>query len=974
MLGGELLFEPLERAPYAFDGSLYEIDPLGVIVPRTESDVRAVLAYAAEHSISIHPRGAGTGLAGESLGRGLILDLSRHFRRIVETRAETVVVQAGVVLDVLNAHLAPLGRRIGPDPSGSNAATIGGLIAGDSTGAHSLKQGTFGDILESVRVIFSNGETAELGPVGPPDPNREPENFLDSVARRVWAIGQRNADLIAKKKPRSPRNRCGYALEAAFRKPGFADLARLIAGSEGTLAVILEATLRTVPIPTARAGVFLPFARLADAADAVLDCLKDAPSACEFIDRRSLHFAKDAEPALFESIPADIEAALIVEFEGNDAFEAARAALGLSKRMEASGRLIGPSIVADRHADCDRLLSLRDRVRPYLLRMKGPQRAVPVIEDIALPPEELNAFLAKLQRILKANDLNWVLNGHFGHGQLHIRPFLNIADSLDIAKLEPLAAEIYETVLEHGGTISGEHGCGLARSQFVRKQYGELTTIFSELKYTFDPLGLLNPGKIVAEDPHLMTRDLKSVPTISPATGRLGSLPLLEAPLRWPDRSREEQILACNGCGACRSFEPSLRMCPSFRGTRAEASTPKALTNLLRQIGADTLDPNLWGTEELKNIAGLCVHCHLCEHECPAGIDVSSLMLEVKAAHVERHGLSAVDWVFARVEVWSALASKYPLLWNAVLGSRTGRALVERFFGLSRHRRLPRAQRRSFLKRAEKLGLTTPRPQDSRPRVAYFVDVFANDFDQELAETVVDVLQYSGVNVYVPKRQRGCGMPALVAGDLEHARELAASNLKVLGEAVRDGYTVICSEPTAALMIRLEYPKLTDDLDAALVAQNTMDVGAYLSGLFARGQMPQPQVVLNARVGYHQPCHLRALNVGSPGLDLIRTIPGLDVEFIDRGCSGIAGTFGLARKNFRASLRSGRDLRRRLKDPDLDLGSTECGTCRLQMEQGISKRTLHPVKLLAMGLGLTPSLRQSLKRPRESSINEPVED
>jgi Fe-S oxidoreductase len=298
------------------------------------------------------------------------------------------------------------------------------------------------------------------------------------------------------------------------------------------------------------------------------------------------------------------------------------------------------------------------------------------------------------------------------------------------------------------------------------------------------------------------------------------------------------------------------------------------------------------------------------------------------------------------------------------MGNRQMRWLAERATGMSRHRRLPKAHRTSFLRRAERTGLTVSRAQTTGPRVAYFVDVFANYFDQELAEAVVAVLRRAGVNVFVPRAQVGCGMAALVAGDLDHAREQAITNLRVLGNAVRDGYTVVCSEPTAALMLKFEYLKLTDDLDAALVAANTMDVGQYLAGLAARGQLPEPIQPLHARVGYHQPCHLRTLDVGTPGLDLIRLIPEIDVQLIDRGCSGMAGTFGLARKNFRTSLRAGRGLQQRLRDDDLEIGSTECGSCRMQMEQGSIKRTIHPIKLLSLSYGLNPNLQAIYKSPK----------
>ena len=335
---------------------------------------------------------------------------------------------------------------------------------------------------------------------------------------------------------------------------------------------------------------------------------------------------------------------------------------------------------------------------------------------------------------------------------------------------------------------------------------------------------------------------------------------------------------------------------------------------------------------------------------------------------MQNHGLAPVDWLLSRVEVWSRFASRLPILSNALMASGPARWLFERLLGLSRLRRLPRAHRTPFVRRVERLGLTRPKPQAPGPRVAYFVDVFANYFDQELAEAVVAVLHQAEVNVYVPRGQRGSGMPALIAGDVDYARELALRNLRILGDAVRDGYTIVCSEPTAALMLREQYLKLTDDLDAALVAENTMDVGHYLAGLDARGQLPAPGHALHARVGYHQPCHLRALGVGTPGLNLIRKIPELDVRFIDRGCSGMAGTYGLTRDHFRTSLRAGRGLLSRLRDPDIELGATECGACRMQMEQGITKRTLHPMKLLSLSYGLSPSLRRVWKEPKSRRV------
>jgi FAD/FMN-containing dehydrogenase/Fe-S oxidoreductase len=962
-LGGDLLFEPLQRAPYAIDASLYEIDPLGVVVPRDQDELITVVRYAVENAIPLHARGAGTGLAGESLGPGLVLDFSRYFRRVVEIGPETVVAQPGVVLDVLNAQLAPLGRRLGPDPSGSEACTIGGMIGGNSAGARSLRYGSTSDHVARLRVVFANGETADVGIEPWPSFDDEPADFKDVVTCKVAALLHRHCELIAKQEPRSPRNRAGYALHATARPEGI-DLARLLVGSEGTLALVTEVTLRTVSIPSAQAVVLLPFGRLGDAAEAVLACLEESPSACEMLDWRSLSLIRDALPSYRDLIAEAAEAVLIVEYENDDPSVVGRKVRKLVDQTMRGHGLVATPVEAYRRSDCDRLLGLRRVSLPLLMRMKGATRAVPIIEDVAVPPDTLPGFLVQLQKIMKQHDLSWTFYAHAGHGQLHPRPFLDLADPAHVAKLEPLATEVYEAAFAVGGTISGEHGCGLARTQFLKRQYGELIQVFGDVKYAFDPQNLLNPGKVVGDDPHLMTRHLRAVPASSGSESAENGLPVLGESLRWPDRSALSQALACNGCGSCRTQEPTLRMCPTFRALRTEAAAPRAKANLLRQFAAGGLDPKLWGTEELKEVADHCVHCHLCEPECPSGVDISGLMLEAKAAYVENHGLGPTDWMLSHIELWSKQASRFPIISNALMGSAPIRWLFERFFGLSRYRRLPRAHRTSFARRGERLGITKPRPQASGPRVAYFVDIFANYFDQELAESVVAVLQHAGVNVYVPKGQRGCGMPALVAGDLDHARSLALTNLRVLGEAVRDGFTVVCSEPTAALMLRSEYLKLTDDLDAGLVAENTMDVGQYLGGLASRGQLPRPHEPLLAKVGYHQPCHLRALGVGTPGLDLVRTIPELSTEFIDRGCSGMAGTFGLTRQNFRTSLRAGRGLLSRLRDDDIEFGSTECGACRMQMEQGVAKRTLHPMKLLSLGFGLNPTLRRRLKEAK----------
>jgi len=1011
LVAGEILFEPLDRASYALGAGPYEIDPLGVIVPRTPEDVAAVVRYASENGIPVHARGAATDPAGGVLGSGLVIDFSRHLRKIVSIDDDRVVVEAGVVFDVLNERLAPLGRRLEPSPPRPEAATIGGMIGVDSAGERSCRYGPISRQVEGLRAVLAQGETADLGFEPWPCFDDEPADFKQLIVRKLQTIHRQSRARRLERGDGPPLNRAGYALAAAADDRGV-DLARLVCGSEGTLALVLQATLRTVPLPAAQAVVILPFVRLADAAGCVPFLIAGdlRPSACDLYDWRSASLAREVDPVFREHVADTVESVMLVEFEGDSHDAVDGKARLLIEKAYRTGLIIADAATVHRRADCERLVSLRRWIEPPLMRGRGRARPVPIVDDVAVPVERLGPVIRKLQDLLKRREVSWTLDVYAADGKIRMRPMLDLADPGDRAKVEGIAGAFYDVVIEAGGTISSAQGCGLLRTPFLPRQYGELVQLFRDVKDVFDPANLLNPGKVVGDDPRPAPGDFKHFPELPrPLEGDLGSpvgsgsgsgfirIPaavesretmaaralegedaraedaspasiLVPPVLRWPVIDVLTTASACNGCGSCRSDEPTLRMCPSFRASGAEAASPRSQANLLRQVASGQLDPRYWGSTELKAHADLCIHCKLCKSECPSGVDVSSLILEAKAAFVENHGLSPHDWVFSRLEMWARLASRFPILSNFLMSRRSTRWMLERVLGLSRRRVLPRVRRTPYTRRAAKLGLHRPRPSQPGPRVVYFVDVYANYYDHELADSVVGVLHQAGVNVYVPTGQRSSGMAPLIVGDVDHARDLALRNLRLLGNAVRDGYTVVCSEPTAALMIRQEYVKLTDDLDAELVARSTMDLGEYLMGLDARGQLPTPHEPVRARVGYHQPCHLRALDVGQPGLDLLRKIPDLGVEYINRGCSGMGGTYGLGTRQFRASLRAGRGLLGRLKDDDIEIGSTECGACRIQMEQGIAKKTIHPIKLLALSYGLNPSLRENFKDPKPRHV------
>jgi FAD/FMN-containing dehydrogenase/Fe-S oxidoreductase len=964
LVKGELLFDELSRALYSTDASIFQVQPAGVVVPRDEEDVQALARYAAENNIPVVPRGAGTGVAGESLGAGLIVDLSQHFRTITAIESDTVRVQPGVTWRVLNARLAEVGRRFAPDPASGEVCTVGGMVANNASGARALRHGYTRDHVTGLRVVLDTGDAAAVGrePLQAPDPAAA--GHLQDIVGTVGFLLEQNAELIRTCRPRTPFNRCGYQLTDVVRDNAL-DLPRLLCGSEGTLALITEATLRTIPLPGGRALILLGFATLDAALRAVQQALAAQPAACELVDRRLLTLARGSDAAAVASlIPPAAEAVLLVEFESDTLREAREAALGLEDRLLRGQRLALHALTAFEPEEIDRVWHLREVALPALYGLRGGSQPVPLIEDVGVPGEELAGYLHRVQEVLKQHETTASFLVHAGTGQVHTRPFLDLQQPGDVSKLAAIAEEVHTLALDLGGTVSSQHGTGLARTPWVARQYGPLYPVFRQLKAAFDPRGIFNPGKIVGPDPTSPVWPLRK--GVSPnghaePTSNESAAASPPLHLRWTLELAQREALSCNGCGHCRTEAAPQRMCPLFRATHAEAATPRAKANLLRHLFQEG-DAARLSSDEVRVVADLCVNCKMCALECPAHINVPRMMLETKAANVAAHGLSRQGWYLSRVETFARLGSKLAPLVNPALNSRLTRWLLEKLFGLSRQRRLPRFALRTFLRRARRRGWTRKKASD-RPRVAYFVDLFANYLEPQIGQAVVAVLQHQDIDVYVPPGQGGSGMAALAQGDIETARESAELNLRLCAEAVRDGYTVICSEPTAAVMLRHDCLDLLDDPDAQLVAEHTVEFTTFLWNLHQNGKLRTDFQPLDLTVGHHVPCHLKALGQPPSGPRLLGLIPGLNVQTIDVSCSGMAGTFGLHADNYQTSREVGGPMLEMLRQPGIRAGSTECSACRMQMEDGAGKRTLHPAQYLALAYGLLPDVGRRLKEP-----------
>jgi FAD/FMN-containing dehydrogenase/Fe-S oxidoreductase len=959
---------------YASDASIYEIRPQAVVRPRTLADVVAAVEYAAENNLPVHPRGAGTGLAGESLGGGIVLDFSRYMRRVLSNDGDRVRIQPGIIHAQLNEYLRPSGRHFGPDPANSDVTTMGSVIAIDGGGSHWLKYGSARRHVIGLQIVLADGDVLEVGRESIEASLGEEESPRAHLVASLATLLARNAEIIQAHQPKSVVNRAGYHLDVLA--DGQLDLAGLLTGSEGTLAIITEATVATQPLARHRGVALLLFDRLESAARAVLEILPLDCSACDLMDRRHLSLARESRVQYDLLIPPETEAALLVEQEGDTLIAVRDKLTQVVDRVRRKKRLAFHAVQAQDREEIDLYWALARKVVPTLYRMKGSTRPLPFIEDMAVPPKDLPDFLVRMQNVLKQHQVTASLFGHAGHGQLHLRPFLDLSNPADVARMAELAGDLYEQVIEVGGTISGEHAVGLSRTAFLRRQYGPLVDVFRQVKQVFDPQNILNPGKIVGDDPNLLTSNLRrlvvpaaeveaetngaTAPTANPAAPQTWQL-------KWTSDDIAHSTRDCNGCGACRSQLNDVRMCPIFRFAPAEESSPRAKANLVRGILTGQLPLTTLTSDDFKAVTDLCVNCHMCRLECPASVDIPKLMMEGKGTYVQINGLSTTDWLMSRIDRLSWLGGLIPPLANRAIRSATARWLIEKVLGIARGRKLPRFASRNFLRIASRRRLTRPTRRDVA-KVLYFVDTYANHHDPQLAEALVAVLEHNAVAVYVPPGQQSSGMPMISLGALAAARKVAEHNVALLAEAVRQGYHVVATEPSAALALAHEYPALLDDDDSRLVAANTSEACTFLWRMHQAGKLQLDLRPINSVLGYHMPCHVKALQAGAPGENLLRLIPGLVVDRTENSCSGMAGTFGLKRENYRASLRAGRALVGSLRSPRLQAGTTECSACKIQMEQGAGKPTIHPVKLLALAYGLMPEISDLLSAPVEELV------
>ncbi len=989
---GELRVDRAAAAIFSSDASLYEIEPIAVVFPRHARDVEVLAAYSADNEIPLIPRGAGSGLVGGAIGRGIVVDFSRHMNRVVSIDGDRVRVQPGLVRDQLNRQLREHGRYFAPDPSNSRITTIGGMLGVDAAGSHAVRYGSTRDHVESIECVLSGGQRLELGRESlNPNHNAFPRVVDFDPALSASAIGSvrtenmqlssltpatRRATLIERVgslldefdsiirqyQPPLLRNCSGYMLRG-IRQPQYLDLARMLVGSEGTLGLFTEATLFTMPLPQFRSAALLMFPTLEQAVLAMQLLLPLEPSACDLMDRRLLSLGRGSDLRFRDIILPEAEAGLIVEFPGGSEREIRERLADSQQLLKDRGIDFQMTREATTFDDVELLWALPSQVVSLLANLKGTSRPLPFVEDVAVPPEKLAEFLVAAQKTFQKHEVTATLYSHAASGQLHFRPILPVPCLGDETQIEAISRDLYRQVVQVGGTISGEHGDGLARTAFIRTQYGPLYRAFQQLKDIFDPLRLMNPEKIISNDPQLTIKYLRQtrpleISRVANATESL--LPVMQ--LAWNAEEAADAAVRCNGCGSCRVQLAPSRMCPFVENDGDEELSPRAKADLLRRSLCSENGSELLVGESASRIIDSCFNCKQCQLDCPSEVNIPHLVLEARAQHVQAHGLTKTAWLLSRVHTYARLASRFSFLTNRLLKNSLFRRALQRFVGIAAERRLPGFARTPFLSSLRvQRGDNSGAPGSPRPTVVYFVDYFANNHDPELAEAFVRILEHNGFRVFIPKGQTVSGMTMISVGDIAAAKVVAEQNVRELAEPAREGYSIICTEPSAALCLTQDYPMLLSSDDAEIVAQQTLDAGSFLLDLHRRGRLKKDFTPLKHKLVWHTPCHTKAMRRGQPLLEVLKLIPGLSIEVIEKGCTGMAGTFGLAAEHFQQSLKIGAELIEEMKTVDVIAGVTDCSSCRMQMEQASKVPTIHPVKLLALAYGLMPRLEERLK-------------
>ena len=919
---GEVLYDDLSRTVYSSAACLFQVKPLGIVQPRDRDDVIQVVRHAARNRIPLIARGGGTSRVGNELGEGIILDFSRFMNNVVEENAQEkwVRVQPGVTPGALNKLLKPRKLFYPIDPSTKEHCTIGGMISNNSSGPHAIKYGAARDTVLSLEIVLANGEIIATGPVA-----------AENVSGKAGTLYQGIADVLTRyakpledEKPFTIKNSSGYDLWR-IQQDGFLDLTSLLVGSEGTLGIITEARIRLSPLPGKTLGGLVYFDSLEKVGRAVQKIRDLGPTMLEIIERRILDLARQQKAELRPYLPEGVEAMLFIEFEGKDESELRDRFVQVEQAMKGENLAMEIRVAKDQK-DMAMLGKVRAISGPILNKTKGARKPVAFVEDGAVHPTRLPQYIKGLREIFSKYGVDAGIYGHAGDGNMHLMVFLDLRQEEEVQKMLSIAGETYELIFSLQGTISGEHGDGRLRTFYTRRQYPRLYAAFIEIKKLFDPDNIFNPGSIVGGGENPLARFLKFRKKDEKSS--------LSAILTRDEVQEASGV--CSGCGKCRSY------CPVAMKVLEEWVLGRAKATLIRGYLDGTLDRGILDSPKFKEVLDSCVNCKRCLTECPSGADIPWLSVMGRAYVVEKEGEPFGQRVLASTRQLCETSSRLAPLVNLANSLKPFRKGMEMAVGLDSRRILPKFPNRTMRKMME------GRPHKTSARkVVFFTGCYTNfNEPEDDGLATVEILEKNGFEVLLPDF-RCCGIARLSSGAIGAVEDDVKFNISKLLEFTDKNIPIVFSESSCALAVKMEYPKIFPSEEAARVAKNCYDIHDFLMKLRQRDELNLDFGSLDVKLGYHNPCHLRALGIVNEPVELLKLIPGVTIQTYSDECCGISGTFGLKKKNYDLSLAIGERLFNEIKASDAEQLVTGCGACALQIFQGTQRKAVTPVSLLA---------------------------
>ncbi|MGJ8733740.1 MAG: FAD-binding and (Fe-S)-binding domain-containing protein [Cellulophaga sp.] len=955
-LEGDLFVDKLSTTLYATDASVYRKMPLAVALPKTTSDLKKLINFASENNIGLIPRTAGTSLAGQCVGDGIVVDVSKHFTKIISVDKDKrqVTVQPGVIRDELNLFLEPYGLFFGPNTSTSNRCMIGGMVGNNSSGTTSIQYGITREKTVSLKAILSDGTEANFGDLTKDEfhKKREEDTLEGKIYNSIFnelSIKETQVEIIKEfPKPSIHRRNTGYAVDellhnSVFGNDGKFNMCKLLSGSEGTLAFTTEITLSLDPIPPKYAAMVVThYNSLEDCLADVVPVMEHQLHLCEMMDKVILDCTKNNRAQLANRffVEEDPAALLMLELKANTKADLNYFIDSLLNTIKKSGlSYANPILFGD---DIKKAVELRKAGLGLLGNMVGDKKAVACIEDTAVAIEDLKEFIGEFTTIMKGHNQSAVYYAHAGAGELHLRPILNLKKGDDVKLFRDITTDVAKLTKKYNGSFSGEHGDGIVRAEFIPLMIGDKNyQLLRRIKSYFDPKGIFNPGKIVDSYPmdesfrYEIDRKEPEIETLLDFTESEGILKAAEK---------------CNGSGDCRKTEKSSgAMCPSYHVTRNEKDTTRGRANALREMLTNTEEANKFNQKELKEVFDLCLSCKACSSECPSNVDIATLKAEFSYQYQEVNGYSFRNKLFAFNTKYNALGSKMPKMTNFMFNSSLFGGVIKNISGVAPERSLPNVYKFNFDKYLSQIDTNGKK---SIGKVVLYIDEFTKYLDVNIGIDAIQVLTKLGYNVELFYAESG--RTFISKGFLKQAKELALKNVVKLKEFTDKGVVVVGLEPSAILTFRDEYKKLVSDKELVnAVAKNAFIVEEFLAGEIEKGNISKNQFTKEAKtVKIHNHCHQKSLSNQKVTFDVLNVIENYKVSIISSGCCGMAGSFGYEKEHYETSMAVGNlKLFPAINKSNNDVIISANGTsCRHQIYDGTKRKALHPITILKEAL------------------------